>query len=138
VAAGTVAYQPLLDAVAPEFAADQRALLSATGKAALNSFTGGDAEFAGMGLAFRVGYTAFNLLGLVQGTAELTHALQAAKAARLSARMIAAETAGEMGAMRALRINEPVVEAAEAAAALTFPAKAGCRTARPSPIIDLV
>jgi hypothetical protein len=138
VAAGTFGYQPLLDAVAPEFAAEQRTLLKATGKAAFNSFTGGEEQFAELGWEFRAGYTAFNVLGLVQGAAEVTQALQAAKAARLGARLIAAETAGEMGAMRALRVNEPAVEAAEAATALTGPARAGCRAARPSPIIDSV
>lgn len=138
VAASTFGYQPLLDAVAPEFAAEQRTLLKGTAQSAFNSSTGGDAEFAGLGWEFRAGYTAFNLLGLVQGTAEVTQALKAAKAARLSARMLAAETASEMSAMRALRINKPALETAEAATALTGPTQAGCRAARPSPIIDLV
>jgi RHS repeat-associated protein len=137
IASASLAYQPLLSAIAPEFATEQRDLLGTTAQGAVSSFTGGDLEFGGLGWEFRAGFTAFNLLGLVQGGAELTHALQTAKAARTAARFVTAETAGESSALRALRINEPAAEAAEAAAALAGPAQAGCRVQRPPLTIAL-
>lgn len=134
IAAATLGYQPLLNVVAPEFAAEQRTLLQNTATAVFDGFTGGGEEFAGLGWEFRAGFTAFNLLGVIQAAGELT---QVAKAARLSARAIAAESAGQMGAVRALRINQPTAEAAEAAAALTGAPQTTCRIGRPGPQVGL-
>lgn len=138
IAAGTLGFQPLLNAVSPEFAAEQRTVLQNGATSALNGFTGGDDEFAGMGWEFRSGYTLFNLLTAIPATAEMSEALKVARAARLGSKVIAAENAAQMSAVGALRVNQSTAEAVEAAAALTGPAKVSCRRARPNLIIDLV
>lgn len=138
VAAGTFNAQPLLNVLAPEFASEQRSLLGQTASGAFNGFTGGDEEFAGMGWEFRSGYTLFNLLTAIQGTAEISEAIKVARAARLSSRLLAAESVSQMSAVRALRVNATTTEALEAASALTGPAKSACRRAPPNGIIDLV